>query len=121
MEVSGRLFAERLVELERSRGSTRDIACRQVANKLRVGPGTVERLLRGRAKRLDARLFVNLTSLLSAELRAEVGRLLNELQNVQQRGYAVDKNEVAEVEACLEKASEILRDWGVDTQVVNNK
>ncbi len=102
-------LARNLERRERSRLSGVPTARRSLARKLRVGVGTVENLVRGRVKRVDAALRDRLRALLVTELESEIARLSHELEIARQAGAHPSSDEVAEAETYLARARAILR------------
>lgn len=103
-EMSAVAVAQILERRERQRVSSKSIARRTLANKLRVGIGTVENLVRGRVKRVDEKIRDRLQALLVRELEQEITRLTHELEIARQSGVPLDSQQISEVETYLAKA-----------------
>ena len=101
-------IAQNLERRERSRASSKADARRSLASKLRVGIGTVENLVRGRVKRVDASIRDRLQALLVRELETEIARLTHELQVARQCGQHLAGEQVGEIETHLAKARALL-------------
>lgn len=102
-------IAQSLEQRERSRVSTVRLARIRVAERLRVGVGTFENLVRGRIKRIDATIRDRLQALLVRELEGEIMRLTHELEIARQCGAHPDSQQMREVETYLAKARHILK------------
>ncbi len=103
-----RQFAETLERIETSRGSTVNQARRRIANKVRVGIGTFENIVRDRVKRVDERIRERLYALLVRELESEIGRLTHELEMVRQCGDDIGAEHVRQIETHLAAAKNLL-------------
>lgn len=101
-------IAQSLERRERSRVSSKAIARKSIAAKLRVGVGTFENLVRGRVKRIDAAIRDRLYALLIFELQAEIARLTHELEIARQGGARLDSEQVGEIETHLERVRALL-------------
>jgi len=97
-------LAQTLERRERARLGSRDVARRSLAGKLRIGVGTLENLIRGRAKRTDATIRDKLQALVVKELELEISRLQHELAIARQSSTRPDDDEIFEVETHLKKA-----------------
>lgn len=102
------LVARSLERMELARCGTRHSAQRSLANKLRIGHGTLENLIRGRVKTVDATIRDKLQAQLIRELELEKMRLEHELAIARQGGATPDSNEILEVEALLSRARAVL-------------
>lgn len=98
------VIAQNLERRERSRVGSRTHARRSLAAKLRVGVGTLENLVRGRVKRVDAAIRDRLQALLVRELEQEIARLTHELEIARQSGAHLASEQISEVETHLAKA-----------------
>lgn len=101
--------AQSLERRERARVSSKVLARRSLAAKLKIGIGTFENLVRGRVKRIDATIRDRLHALLVQELEAEITRLTHELENAQRYGARLDSEQVGEIEAHLQKVRALLK------------
>ena len=101
-------FARNLEQRERRSVSSLRLARTRLAGKLRIGVGTLENLLRGRVKRIDAMVRDRLQALLVHELQQEIARLTHELELARQSGAHPACEHVGEVEAYLAKARALL-------------
>lgn len=101
-------IAQNLERRERYRVSSKADARRSLAAKLRVGIGTVENLVRGRVKRVDASIRDRLQALLVRELESEIARLTHELHLARQGGEHLASEQVGEIETHLQKARALL-------------
>lgn len=101
-------MARTLERRERQRVSSLAQARQRLANKLRIGRGTFENLVRGRVKRIDAVIRDRLHSLLARELEAEIARLTHELDTLRQAGARPDSEHFSEVETYLLRARSLL-------------
>ena len=100
-------IAQTLERKERQRGNSIEIARRTLAARLKVGVGTLENLVRGRVKRVDAAIRDRLQALLVREYEQEIARLQHELEILRQCGAALNSDQVCEVEAHRAKASAV--------------
>lgn len=105
--------AQQLEKRERARAPSVKLARQRLADKLRVGAGTIENLVRGRVKRVDAELKRRLDALLVRELEAEIARLAHELEMARQRGSHPACEHVFEIEAYLAKARALMGGGGL--------
>lgn len=101
-------MARTLERRERQRVSSLALARQGLANKLKVGVGTFENLVRGRVKRIDAAIRDRLHALLCRELETEIARLTHELDTLRQTGARPDSEHFGEVEAYLVLARSLL-------------
>lgn len=101
-------IARTLERHERARVSSVQHARQSLAHKLRVGVGTVENLVRGRVKRVDAAIRDRLQALLVRELETEIARLTHELEIARQSGAHLASHQICEVETHLARAREAL-------------
>ena len=97
-----------LERLELPRCGTRCGAQRSIASKLHIGSATIDNLLRGRIKRIDAGLRDRLQALLINELQLEISRLSHELAIAMQGGAAAHSDEITSVEKLLSEARAVL-------------
>jgi len=87
LEMSSAItIAQTLDRRERHKLGSKGIARQSLANKLRIGIGTFENLVRGRVKRVDAAIRDRLQALLVRELEQEIARLTHELEIARQGG-----------------------------------
>lgn len=98
------VFAQALERKERTRVTSVKLARQAIADRLRIGVGTFENLVRGRVKSVDAAIRDRLQALLCRELEAEIARLSHDLQIARQGGAPPTSAEVAEAESLLAKA-----------------
>lgn len=101
-------LAQRLEQRERHRVGSVSIARRRLADRLKVGIGTFENLVRGRVKRVDAAIRDRLQALLVQELEHEIARLTHELEIARQGGAHPGSQHVCEIETHLSKARAFL-------------
>lgn len=101
-------LAQNLERRERARLGCRTSARNSLANKLRVGNGTLENLIRGRVKKIDAALRDRLQALLIRELELEIGHLWHDLAIARQTGAPNHSDEITAVEEQLSQARAIL-------------
>jgi len=106
---SAMMIAQSLERRERTRVSSLDQARRRVADRLKIGVGTFENLVRGRVKRIDATIRDRLQALLVRELEGEIARLTHELEIARQSGLRLDSEQICEVETHLARAMATLR------------
>lgn len=102
-------LAQSLERRERSRVDSVPAARRSLADKLRVGVGTFENIVRGRVKTVDAAIRDRLQALLVRELEGEIVRLTHELEIARQGGARLDSEQICEVETHLAAARAALR------------
>jgi hypothetical protein len=84
-------------------------ARRSLARKLRLGIGTLENLVRGRVKRVDAAIRDRLQALLVRELESELTRLTHELEMARQGGVHPASQHISAIEAHLEQARALMQ------------
>lgn len=97
-----RQFATGLEVRDQARfGGPREKARERVARRVGVAPGTLETLIRGRLKRLEAWVFARLAAAAVADLNGEIARHEHELALAQSCIPNIDASEVREVEASL--------------------
>lgn len=101
-------LAQNLERRERARGFTVPVARRAIARKIKTSVGTIENLVRGRIKRVDAAVRDRLQALLVSELEQEIARLTHELAIARQTGLHPASDEISEVETLLARATQIL-------------
>ncbi len=101
-------LAQNLERRERARGLSLTTARQALARKLKIGHGTLERLVRGRVKRIDASIRDRLQALLVRELEGEIARLQHDLEIARQSGAHLASLEVGEVETHLAAARALL-------------
>lgn len=101
-------MARSLERHERSRGLSVQHARHRLADKLRIGVGTFENLVRGRVKRVDAAIRDRLQALLVRELEGEIARLSHELEIARQGGAYLAVEQMGAVQAHLEQARSLL-------------
>ena len=105
-------LAQTLERRERTRLGCRDVARRSLASKLRIGVGSLENLVRGRVKRVDATIRDRLQALVIKELELEILRLQHELAIATQSSSRPDDDEIFEVETHLKRARAALSGFG---------
>ena len=102
-------MASRLVVRERQRSHLdTSTAIRAVARRLGLSPGSLENLVRGRAKRITLSVAAAVRGAMVRELENEITRLTHELHLVRASGADPRSLETAEIEACLAKAERLL-------------
>jgi hypothetical protein len=102
-------IAQSLERRERERvGGTLAQARQRIADKLRIGVGTFENLVRGRVKRVDAAVRDRLQALIIREIETEIMRLNHELETYRRSGVALGSDEISEIEAHLCAARSLL-------------
>lgn len=92
-------LAKSLERRERARVGSVDRARRVLADRLRIGVGTFENLVRERVKTVDARIRDRLQALLVKELEAEILRLNHELEMARQIGTPLNSDHAYPVNA----------------------
>lgn len=105
-------LAQTLERRERARGLSVHVARETLARKIKVGAGTIERLVRGRIKRIDASIRDRLQALLVRELEGDITRLSHELEIARQAGSHLASDEISEVESHLAAARALLNRGG---------
>lgn len=101
-------IAQSLERKERQRVSSVKAARLRLADKLRIGVGSLENIIRGRVKRIDASIRDRLQALLVRELEGEIQRLTHELEMARQCGSHLASDEVGAIESHLAAAKAIL-------------
>jgi len=80
-----------------------------LARRLKVAPGTLENMRRGRVKEPSASLFEKIKGAWVRELEREIQALSHELEMVRQSGAGPDQQQVIAVETLLAQAKKLLR------------
>lgn len=84
--------------VERTQGLVRSLGHRHepraIASMLRISPGTLQNLWRGRLKSIPVDLYMRLCDVVAAELRREIGHLENELSNISQSTMGARNSEM---------------------------
>lgn len=110
--MSTQNYAARVRELEQreaARSSTTiPNARRAIARRLKVSPGTLESLIRGRLKGLREEIAHRLRGLVIHELEAEIERLEHELSIARTIGTYADADQIDAAHAALEQARKLL-------------
>lgn len=86
----------------REAGQSAKEARSSLARELRVPKGTLENLIRGRLKRLDAWLRDGINRLVLRELEKELSRLSHELETRRRSGAHLASEQIGEVETHIE-------------------
>lgn len=107
-EMSAVVMARALERHERESAGSVPRARLRLAEKLKVGVGTVENLVRGRVKGNDATIRDRLQALLIREWEREIARLTHELHVARQIGSPLAGEQVSEIEAHLAKAKALI-------------
>lgn len=105
-------LAQTLERRERARVGSVDRARRALADRLRIGVGTLEGLVRKRVKIVDVKIRDRLQALLVRELESEITRLSHELELARQGGAHLASIHISEIETHLAKATALLRGKG---------
>lgn len=102
-------MASRLVLRERQRPHLdTSNAIRAVARKLGLSPGTLENIVRGRAKRITLTVAAAVHRVFVRELKHEIARLTHELELARESGLDPRSLQVGEIEAHLAAAHRLL-------------
>ena len=102
-------MASRLVARERQRSHLdTSTAIRAVARRLGLSPGSVENLVRGRAKRITLSVAAAVRGAMVRELESEITRLQHEVLMVRASSADPCSLEVAEIETLLARAEALL-------------
>lgn len=113
VECPERRWTHWLVRREANRAAVPVVVARKaVARKAGLPPGTVENIDRGRAKRIERRVFEALRGLVIRELEREITAHQHELAVCRQCGLDAREDTVGEVEthlAAARKAMEALK------------
>ena len=109
-------MATRLVYGEKAR-SHLDFhgALRAVARRLGLSPGSLENLVRGRAKRITVSVAAAVRGAMIRELEGEIARLTHELELVRACGADPRSLQITEIEALLAKAERLLSEGASPT------
>ena len=83
-----------------------------LARRLKVAPGTLENMRRGRVKEPRASLVEKIKGALIRELESEIQALSHEVEILRRSGCRPDEKQILEAETLLAKAKEILRGSG---------
>jgi hypothetical protein len=106
--MSSIAIARNLEQRERQRAGTKEAARRSLADKLKIGVGTLENIIRARVKSVDERIRDRLQALLVSELEAEIGRLQHELEMARKGAFVLGAEHIGQVEAHLAQARSLL-------------
>ncbi|MHB2169939.1 hypothetical protein [Alsobacter sp. R-9] len=110
-EATVKGWAGRLIAREAHRShSDKSIALRTVARRIGLAPGSLENVVRGRAKRLTIGITEAIRGAVVRELEHEIASLNHELQLARASGADPRSLQVAEIEALLAKADALLRE-----------
>jgi hypothetical protein len=106
--MSSIAIARNLEQRERQRVPTKQAARERLADKLKIGVGTLENIIRARVKSVDERIRDRLQALLVSELEAEIGRLQHELEMARKGAFVLGAEHIGQVEAHLAQARSLL-------------
>jgi hypothetical protein len=110
-EATVRDWAGRLIAHEASRShSDKSVALRSVARRIGLAPGSLENVVRGRAKRLTLGITEAIRGAVIRELEHEIARLHHELELARASGADPRSLAVGEIEACLARAQALLNE-----------
>lgn len=102
-------WAEELeVREAKERGSSREDARPFLASKLKMLPGTLENIFRGRIKEPKQKTIDAVRNAFIRELEAEIQRLEHEVFMARQSGAAPDAHEIFEAQSHIEAAKSLL-------------
>lgn len=104
-------MASRLVMRERQRSHLdTSNAIRAVARKVGLSPGSLENLVRGRAKRITLSVAAAVRRVMIREVENEIARLNHELQLVRASDADPRSDAVTEIETLLARAQSLLNE-----------
>jgi hypothetical protein len=106
--MSSIAIARNLERRERERVPNKQAARERLADKLKIGVGTLENIIRARVKSVDERIRDRLQALLVSELEAEIGRLQHELEMARKGAFVLGAEHIGQVEAHLAQARSLL-------------
>ena len=102
-------WAATLEERERAKtGHSLAVARNAVARRIKVAPGTLENLRRGRTKGIRAWIFEALRAELVRELEQEQRRLAHELEILRQGGGGAVSGSIGEIQKHLEAVKDLI-------------
>ena len=107
-----RSWVSALAQRERRRGAKTQVVRERLARAIGCAKGTIENIMNGRLKRVDAWLRESIRRALIAEIEREIKALTHELEILRAAGGDARRLEVAEIEACLERARALLAGEG---------
>lgn len=107
-----RSWVSALAQRERRRGAKTQVVRERLARAIGCAKGTIENIMNGRLKRVDAWLRESIRRALIAEIEREIKALTHELDILRAAGGDTRRLEVAEIEACLERARSLLAGEG---------
>jgi len=107
-----RSWVSALAQRERRRGAKTQVVRERLARAIGCAKGTIENIMNGRLKRVDAWLRESIRRALIAEIEREIKALTHELEILRAAGGDARRLEVAEIEACLERARSLLAGKG---------
>lgn len=102
-------LARRAVEREQSRqGLTQEQAAASIARRIKEAPGTILRLVKGQAKRIDAAVKDKLTAYACRQLETEIQGLTHELALYRAGHGDARADRLDEIEALLARARTLM-------------
>ena len=85
----------------------------EIIKKLKIGPGTYERLIRGRVKKIDAELWSKIQNLVIKETEYEIARRTTELETAKrlaaQGPGRLDAEQIREIETHVSGLMDVLK------------
>lgn len=106
--MSAYAIAQSLERREAARAGSVERARERIAERARIGVGTLENIIRMRVKRIDAAVRDRLQALLIRDLETEIARLTHELEVARQSGAHLTSASISEVETHLARARDLL-------------
>lgn len=108
--IAVRTMARGIISREQGQnGLTQEQAAKSVARRIREAPGTIMRLIKGRAKRIDAVVRDKLTAYAIGQLEAHRQRIDHELAMARACGPDPREAHLAQVEALLAEAERLMK------------
>lgn len=102
-------WTEALEESEaKRRGCSREIARPFLASRLKVLPGTIENIIRGRVKEPRERIKDAVRNAFIREMEMEIQRLSHEIEMARASGARPDDHEIVEAKAHIEAAKRLM-------------
>jgi len=111
--IAVRTMARGIIEREQgASGLTQEQAAKSVARRIREAPGTIMRLIKGRAKRIDAAVRDKLTAYAIGQLEAHRQRIDHELALARACGPDPREAHLDRVAALLAEAEALMKEAG---------
>lgn len=109
--IAVRTMARGIISREQGQnGLTQEQAAKSVARRIREAPGTIMRLIKGRAKRIDTAVRDKLTAYAIRQIEAHMDRLNHEMALARACGPDPREAHLDRVQALLDEAEALMRE-----------